>query len=92
MSPVWSRDGTELFYLNVDREVVAARVTTEPSFRVLSQEVLFPLGPEYRAAPVIPVADVTSDGLFLMMRRVEASASLVLIYNFAEYLKQRVPN
>jgi len=39
-SPAWSPDGKELFYLEGDR-MVAVKVATEPSFRVLGREVLF---------------------------------------------------
>jgi hypothetical protein len=40
-SPRWSHKGDELFYLDAQSNLVAARVTTTPSFAVHGTRVLF---------------------------------------------------
>ena len=55
----WRRDGKELFYLGLDRSVMAADVSTAPTFRMGAPRVLFRL-PE---AVVVPeMASVSPDG------------------------------
>jgi hypothetical protein len=91
--PVWNPNGRELFYRSGNK-MMAAEVTTQPSFAVGKPRVLF-MG-EYGLASV-PVAnyDVSPDGQrFLMVKPSEQAASLsqiVVVQNWFEELKQKVP-
>jgi eukaryotic-like serine/threonine-protein kinase len=92
MSPFWSPDGTELFYVTADLRMMAVRVSTDPTFERLATEELFQLGPEYLVDPVVRIAQVANDGRFLMMRTRSGLSNLVLIENWFEELKRLVPN
>jgi hypothetical protein len=99
-SPLWSRDGRELFYRNGD-SVIAVAVQTEPVFKHGKPEVLFQ--GKYVPAPNQnnPMWDVHPDGNRFMMMKDAASAGepanppdsrkIVIVLNWFEELKQRVP-
>lgn len=90
--PVWSPDGTELFYRSGKRMMVVS-VQTEPSFRAGRPGVLFegshratirPLGFQYY--------DISPDGQrFLMIKTDEAPAHINVVLNWFEELKRLVP-
>jgi len=99
-TPLWSRDGRELFYRNGD-SVIAVAVQTEPVFKPGKLEVLF-------QGKYVPSSmengimwDVHPDGKrFLMMKEAESaskpapapdSRKIVIVLNWFEELKQRVP-
>jgi len=98
-SPLWSRDGRELFYRSAD-SVMAVAVQTEPAFKPGKPEILF-LGTYvglslYDAHPW----DISPDGKrFLMMKAPQLSApaaaggprKITIVLNWFEELKQRVP-
>ena len=93
-SPVWSPDGTELFYQN-GRRMMRVPVTNEPSLTLGTPELLFE-GPY--ASGVMRNYDVAPDGRFLMVRSgtpsgVEDSAppQINVVLNWFEEIKQRVP-
>jgi serine/threonine-protein kinase len=97
---LWSRDGTELLYPDAAGNLVAVRFTTTQGFRVTAQATLFPIPPGIVRAQGANTIDVTPDGQrFLMGRSLTAAGStddadaprLVLMKNFAEELRQRVP-
>ena len=91
--PVWSRNGRELFYRNGDKMMVVD-VTVQPTFSAAKPRMLFreqhwggtALGGSY---------DVSPDGQrFLMIKESEEAttlAQIVLVQNWFEELKQRVP-
>jgi serine/threonine-protein kinase len=93
MNPLWSRDGTELFYRNGSGDMVAVEVTagTPPIGR---QRVLFSTLP-YIFPPTHRSYDIAGDGRFLMVRLVNnadaVSAPLVVVENFFEELRRKVP-
>ncbi|HEX6943654.1 MAG TPA: protein kinase [Gemmatimonadaceae bacterium] len=93
MNPLWSRDGRELFYRNDHGDMIAVEVTsgTPPVGR---QRVLFSALPYIFASPHRSY-DVARDGRFLMLRLVEdaamTSAPLVVVENFFEELRRKVP-
>ena len=100
MRPRWARNGRELFFVGGtpnDRVMMVATVETSPGFRVGSLESLFEIGPEYLISGVGDFYDVDpQDDRFLMGRiytgdAEAADASLVLVQNFFEELKARVP-
>jgi Tol biopolymer transport system component len=72
IEPIWSRDGRELFYRGFDTggpRLMAAKVETRPTFRVLSRTALFD-DSEYEGATPHANYDVLPDGQgFLMVRQ-----------------------
>ena len=88
--PVWARSGTELFYRSGDGVMVAAQVLGGPSFGLGRQEELFSMS-EY-----VGQFDVDLDAQrFVMVRQllgVTLTPNLVVVQNFFEELKERVPN
>lgn len=87
--PIWSRDGRELYYRE-GTGLIAVKVST-------AAVDLAPQRPEllFRRS-TLDRFDVSSDGRFLMMERVEAkvaSAPIAIVLNWLEELKSRVrPN
>ncbi|MGH7470910.1 MAG: protein kinase domain-containing protein, partial [Longimicrobiales bacterium] len=59
LEPVWSRDGTELFYRG-GTALIAAGLETNPEFRVVRRDTLFPM--DARAGEVQAGYDVFPDG------------------------------
>jgi hypothetical protein len=97
---LWARSGSELFYVDADRRLIAARVETDSEFRVLERLPLFTLGPEYRIATSgnADFYDISlDDQQFLMGRSASAesiggSSRVVVVQNFFEELRQRMGN
>jgi len=90
--PVWAHSGRELFYRNGANEMVAVQVSAGPAFAWERQDVLFSTA-DYILGNVHPVYDVSPDGQrFVMLRTEEVSSELILVQNFFEELKERVPN
>jgi len=89
--PKWSRDGKELFYRSADGDrVTAARIETEPEFRVIGYEELFEgkyLTGEFHHYDVAP------DGRFLMIQESEelTPPCIHVVLNWFEELKRLVP-
>jgi serine/threonine-protein kinase len=79
--PVWSPDGTELFYRSANggtSELVATTLRTEPSIGVVSQRSLFSVDEMLGASPHANY-DVSPDGqTFAMVQRNPASQIVVL--------------
>jgi len=91
--PVWSPDGTELFYRSQDR-MMAVSVETEPTFSARKPEVLFEgsyLSSE--SDPEFQYYDISPDGQrFLMIKAEEGStAQINVVLNWFEELKRLVP-
>ena len=93
--PVWAHSGEELFYRNGAGELIAAHVTADSLFTVHRRDVLFSLA-EYLPGNGRPQYDVTRDDQRFLLLRVDrtgaADDNLVLVQNFFEELKERVPN
>jgi serine/threonine-protein kinase len=91
--PVWSADGRELYYHDLERGVpVAAAIETTPTFRVTSREVLFDVSPYYMRTDG-GTYDVTRDGRFLMIRRATREGGIdrvILVENFLEEVRERL--
>jgi serine/threonine-protein kinase len=92
-SPVWSRDGKELYFINGSGDVVAAQVAPGGTFTV---PALKPLFSATRFGPQIyhQVFDVTKDGRFIFLGSPSAgtarSAQLVEVDNWLGDLKTRL--
>ncbi len=99
MSPVWRRDGQELFYIAQGSgvgqlRVMAALITTHPVLRPGEAKQLFQ--GRYMANPIGRTYDVTADGQrFLMVQEKERPPTvvtqMVVVLNWFEELKRRVP-
>jgi serine/threonine-protein kinase len=96
VQPVWSRDGSELFYAK-DNSLLSVAIGTTPTFVASSPRVLFS-GPyrQWRPGAIEGhTYDVSPDGRsFLMIREAEevsAANEFVVIQNWFEELKRLVP-
>ena len=94
--PVWADDGRELFFVDDDRGLVAAQIDTDSGFQVTEREILFTVPGRFRTSPSNILFDVSPDGQrFLMARNAGGRGTpiqTVLINNFFQVLKERVPN
>jgi len=91
--PTWARDGSELYYRSPD-QFMAVAVEYGTELEVGVPVALFD-DPYLRSAPNAASYDVAPDGRFLMLRDTERLASqearLILVENFFEELRARVP-
>jgi serine/threonine-protein kinase len=92
--PQWSADGRELFYLQ-GAAMMAVPVETEHEFSFGAPALLF-TGPFFQS-PTSRSYDVAHDGRFLMIEPTPSentvgAASIVVVQNWTEELKQRVPH
>jgi Tol biopolymer transport system component len=89
--PVWSPDGTELFYRNGNRMMVVS-VRKDPAFRAGRPEVLFE-GTYLSSAYVsgYQYYDISPDGQFLMIKAEEQVTQIHVILNWFEELKRLAP-
>lgn len=95
MTPLWSSDGRELFYRNDAGDLISAAVMSSGTPPIGPQRVLFSAVP-YIFESTHRTYDVTRDGKrFVMLRRTSESANtsrpLVVVENFFEILRQKVP-
>jgi serine/threonine-protein kinase len=99
VSPLWSHSGRELFFATLEG-LMAAQVETSPSFRVIGQQSLFRFPPGVQAGIARGFYDVSPDDQrFLMARPAQfggddsgSQIELIMVENFFEVLKDRVPN
>ena len=92
VSPVWRRNGRELFYFDGASNLVAVLVETSPTFRAGAPRRLF----QANAADVSafsPTFDVAPDGQrFLMMRTAgDLTSRIMLVTNFLDELRRVAP-
>jgi serine/threonine-protein kinase len=95
LSPRWSRQGDELFFLDGANDMQAVRVTTKAPFGILGKQRLFSAN-GYFVSPWAQAYDVSPDGKRFLMLRVGSSSgavpvSLVLVQNFLAELQRKVP-
>jgi len=86
--PRWRRDGKELFYVALDRKLMAVPVKTGPTFEAETPRALFETN--LVASPPRQVYSVAPDGQrFLLAAPVEtASLPLTLVQNWTAVLKK----
>jgi eukaryotic-like serine/threonine-protein kinase len=92
--PVWNRNGKELFYRSGNSRMMAADLTTQPSFSLGQSKMLFQ-GEYMRSPGTVPEYDVSGDGQrFLMIKPTDQTLSLnqiVVVQNAFEELKRSAP-
>jgi serine/threonine-protein kinase len=92
--PVWSKDGTELFFQSGPRMMSVKILATSPEFRAGAPIELFSGGFLQWAATLPRTYDVAADGRFLMVQTSEQRTTrreIRVVLNWFEELKQRVP-
>lgn len=80
-APRWARNGRELFYVNLARELMAVPVPAAPPFAASGQRPLYAL------------YDVAADGRFLFSRRVperEDGAMIVMAEHWFSELREKL--
>jgi len=97
MQPLWSPDGTRLYYL-AEEELMEAAVTTEPAFARQTPQPLFELSDYQIATGTLRNYDVAADGdRFLMMRQgrgaegASGSFKVIVAQNWVDELERLVP-
>ncbi len=96
LAPLWSRDGTELFYLSGANNMMVARVTAGSIIETSEPQVLFHVPDELLGAQALFYTpwDVARDGRFLMARLVSGDAGsaggILVVENWIEELKAKV--
>jgi len=90
--PVWSPDGTELFYRSGNKMMVAS-IETEPTFRVGKLEQLFQ--GSYVVSTTTPgflqYYDISRDGQRFLMIKEAGQGQINVVLNWFEELKRLVP-
>ena len=99
-APLWSPDGSELFYRSIDgRQVLAVPISLEPTLSAGIAEVLFE-GPYVASVAAVRPYHLAPDGeRFLMIKAAggetgdaqQAQAQVVLVLNWAEELRRLAP-
>jgi serine/threonine-protein kinase len=96
--PVWARDGSELFYRRTegaDRSLVAVQILAGETIVIGGQQDLFPTVP-FRFNLSHRQYDVSADGesfIFVgQLRNEESVHPVIVVENFVEELRERVPN
>ncbi len=90
--PTWAHSGDELFYLNVDGEVVAARLEVSSEVRVVGREILFGLDQQLTPG-AFNLTVHPDDSRFLMGHTLEEDqfeTRWILVQNWLEELSQRM--
>jgi serine/threonine-protein kinase len=99
LSPKWSRDGSEIFYVSGARHMMAASVRTEPSFSVAARLELFSLAGSFIQSDISVPYDVGEGERQFLMGRAYAGRSegaappprVMLVTNWLDELRARVP-
>jgi serine/threonine protein kinase/Tol biopolymer transport system component len=87
MFPVWSRNGRELYYYSLDKQIMAVQITPGTQFRFGLPKPLF----EVRISTYNTSFEVSKDGRFLLPALVEQQGStpMRVVLNWPEMLKRR---
>ncbi|MGD2124412.1 MAG: protein kinase [Gemmatimonadota bacterium] len=90
--PVWGRTGQELFYMNLDREIVAVNVSEDGGLEDGSQTILFSIDPaiEMWGSSEYAVYDVdVDDQRFLMLSRMgeDGRSRIMVAFNWLDELE-----
>ena len=91
-APLWAHSGRELFYRDPAGDMVAAAITTQPTFAVGRQTVLFP-GGAFRLDQSHRAYDVSPDDRRVLLVRERGGGertTLILVDNWFQELKAKV--
>ena len=91
-SPRWSHSGYELFYLDMRSNMVAARITSTPSFAVQSSRVLFNASDFIQTSISRRSYDVSGDDQrFLMVQRADGvkRGQVVVVEHWADEIQRK---
>jgi hypothetical protein len=101
VNPVWAPDGRRLYYRDaVDNQLMVAETETLPNFSAMSPTVAFNLGPYANQSARASVEDrnarsfdlaASGDRFILRTTPRLQDAGLILVQNWIEELKARVP-
>lgn len=80
--PVWSRDGTRIFYWEQQKMVVAA-IARDPQVRVVSRQPIF-------EGTFLQEYDVSPDSRVLAIQTLPSAIELVVVPNWRSELKQKL--
>ncbi|MEO8564165.1 MAG: protein kinase [bacterium] len=86
--PVWSRDGSRVFYRG-DGVIMAARVRTSPTLGVLGRDSLFADDFVHSTNPHANF-DVSPDGSHLLMLKPISEEQMIVVSNWSSGLKTRI--
>jgi serine/threonine-protein kinase len=91
--PLWSRNGSELFYQNGRKLMTAEVVSRQPALQFKPPRVLFEGGFVPFDANVPRTYDVAADGRFLMIKEEARTVppSIAIVQNWFEELKRLAP-
>jgi len=84
--PLWSSDGTRIFYRD-GRKVIAATVAFTPAFHVVSRATLFE--GDFQSDVNWAQYDVARDGRFVMLHPAWAAANITVVVNWPAALAAR---
>jgi serine/threonine-protein kinase len=95
-SPLWSRDGRQLFFLGRDRTLMAVDIESGETLGASLPRRLMTLPPDIDIAGLSFSYDVASDGRFVMGRRLDGASAdaaprAIRVDNFFQSLQQQVP-
>jgi len=87
--PVWSRDGTRLFYRSGAARL-SARLATSPTIRVLARDTLMTQTQSIANGGIRANYDITGDGRMVGLVSSSRDYQLVIVPNWRSELEQRV--
>lgn len=88
MEPRWAPDGKHLYY-RANRMMVAASVSTTPTFTVTARDTLF--ADVYATDPFHTNYDVAPDGThFVMLQPVDNNQQAIVVLNFAKDVRTKM--
>ena len=90
--PMWSRDGSELFYRDASNQLIAMGVRLGSTFELGQRTELFSTVP-YKEEVTYSFYDVAPDGeRFIMIRSLGNPGEMKLVHGFFEELRRLAPN
>jgi serine/threonine-protein kinase len=89
--PVWSPDGRELFYRSEDQQLVSVAIDAGPAFRMLTRRTLFSTRPYHRDTRHYAYTVGPDGSFYFVQRAVAPSNTVIVIHNWLEELKAKVP-
>ena len=88
MEPRWARDGKHIYY-RANRMMVAAAVSTTPTFTVTARTTLF--ADVYATDPFHTNYDIAPDGKhFVMLQPVDNNQQAIVVLNFAKEVRAKM--